>query len=476
MMAGGRLGLVRAPFPDGGRARCAVGTPTRDVLLPGPGIATATPGDTMCYVPYRWLPFIIVLSGALPVRADETVSLTLPGAVTRARAVNPDLRALRARLAQQSAGVRVALAQVLPTLSVTGTYLRNDQNVEAAGRAVSRLDELSLVGGMRAGLFRPAALGDWLAVDAELDAAVEAAAYEADAVAFLVVELYISALRSAARHEWASTAAERRGAFLRAARARLEHGTTDRSEVQRAELSLADARLELEAARADEAAALVALAAVLELPPEPGTLRLTGDTSPPLPQQTSTAAWDPSGRSDVQAIRMLLEERDDLARTFTWLRFLPAVDLAATFAQEEDSFSNPDGFTWRIELQATWLLYDGGARYGALDLEAATRDLHRAQLAGLDAETRGEVSTAAIRIEQLERQLATARESLDTARQYREDAGRRLDAGVATLLDVLDAEAQLSAVEVLTATLVHDLDLARWRSIHAKGELGRALP
>ena len=419
---------------------------------------------------------LVALSIGRPAGADEPVALTLPEAVARARGVNPDLRALGARLAQQSAGARIARARVLPTLSITGSYLHNDQRVEAAGRVVTRPDELALVGGMEAGLFRPAALGDWLVAGAEVDAAGLAAGYEAEGVAFLVVELYIGALRAAARRESVWTAEERRAAFLGAARARLEHGATDRSEVQRAELSLADARVALETARADEAATLVALATVLDLPPDPGALRLTGDTSPLEPQQPSAAPWDPTNRGDVRALQLLLDERDDLAETFTWLRFLPEVDLAATFAQEEDSFSNPDGFTWRIELQATWLLYDGGARYGALDLEAATRDLHRAQIAALEAETRGQVSTTAIRIEQLERQLTTARESLDTARQYREDAGRRLDAGLATLLDVLDAEGQLSAAEELTATLAYDLDLARWRSIYARGELGRALP
>lgn len=407
-----------------------------------------------------------------PVRADGPTALTLVQAVERARRVNPSLHALRARLAQQSAGVRVALARVLPTLAVTGSYLHNDQQVEAAGRVVVRQDELSLTGGVQVGLFRPGALGDWLVSDAELGAAGEAAAYDAEAVAFGVVELFIGALRAGARRESAATAVERRTAFLQAAQARLASELTDRSEVQRAQLSLADAQLQLDAARADEGAALVALAAVLQLPPEPGAVELAGDGSAP----DVAPALDLSLRGDVRAIHVLLDDRDDLAETFAWLRFLPDLELAGTFAQQGDSFSNPDGFNWRIELQATWALYDGGERYGLLDLADATRDLHRAELAGLDAETRAEVQTAGIRIDQLDRQLATARESLTTARQYREDVGRRLAAGLSTLLDVLDAEAQLSAAEVLAATLAHDRDLARWRLIHARGELGRALP
>jgi outer membrane protein TolC len=421
-----------------------------------------------------WFLLVAALCAQATTVAAEPVSLTLPEAVGRARSVNADLRALRARLAQQSATVRIALARVLPTLSVTGTYFRNDQQVEAAGRVVVRQHELSLFGGAQVGLFRPAALGDWLVSDAELDAATLAATQEAAGVELTVIELFIGVRRAEARLASATAAVARRSEFLRAASARLEHELTDRSEVQRAELLLADAQLELDAARADQAALLVALAAVLQLPPEPSSLALTGSGA--APEVQAPPSWDLTERGDIRAVQLLLDERDDLANTFAWLRFLPTIDLAGTFAQEEDSFSNPDGFTWRIEVQATWFLYDGGERYGVLDLAESTTELHRAELLGLEADIRAEARTALIRIDQLERQLATARASLATATQYREDVGRRLDAGLATLLDVLDAEAQLSGAEVLASTLAHDLDLARWRLLHARGELTSVLP
>lgn len=412
----------------------------------------------------------MVLGVVAPVRAQEAVTLTLPQAVERARRLNPDVRALQARLGQQSAAVRVALARVLPTLAVTGTWLHNEQKVEAAGRVVARQDELSLVGGLQVGLFRPGALGEWLVAGVELDASREAATYDTEVVAFGVVELFIGAQRAGARRAAAEAAVERRGAFQRAAEARLRSDLTDRSEAQRAALSLATASMELDAAAADEAATLVALAAVLDVR-GPG-LRLAGAGTAP-----AVASGAPEMlRGDVRAVRVLLDERDGLAETFTWLRFLPDVELQATFAQAQESFTNPDGLTWRLELQARWALYDGGERYGLLDLADATVDLHRAELAGLEARAGAEVRASEIRVEQHERQLATARWSLETARQVREDVGRRLDAGLATVLDVLDAEAQLSAADERAATLAHDLELARWRLIHARGELGVALP
>lgn len=412
----------------------------------------------------------MVLGAAAPVRAEEPATFTLPQAVERARRLNPDIRALQARLAQQSAAVRVSLARVLPSLTVTGSWLHNEQQVEAAGRVVARQDELSLVGGLQVGLFRPGALGDWLVAGVELDASREAATYESEAVAFGVVELFIGAQRAGARRAAAQAAVERRAAFQRAAEARLKSELTDRSEAQRAALSLAAATMELDAAAADEAAALVALAAVLDVR-GPG-VRLAGDGSAP-----AAASGAPDAvRGDVRAVRMLLDERDELARTFTWLRFLPDLELQTTFAQAQESFTNPDGLTWRLELQARWPLYDGGERYGLLDLAEATGDLHRAELAGLEVRVGAEVRVAELRVEQHERQLATARWSLETAAQVREDVGRRLDAGLATLLDVLDAEAQLSAADERAATLAHDLELARWRLVHVRGELRAALP
>jgi outer membrane protein TolC len=411
--------------------------------------------------------------------------LTLPAAVARALAHTPDAAALDARLAQEAAAVRIALAAVLPVLAVTGTYTRVDQGVTFGGSTVVSEDELSVEGALGVTLFRPRALGDWLVSRAGLDVARSSLAFDRETLALATAQAWLAVLRADALLAAAAETVERRAAFVRAAEARLERGVTDRSEGQRAALSLLAARAERVRLEADRDVAREALAVLVAAPPG-APLALVDDAAaegppvggpdapdlPDAPEAAERAAL--ARRLDVRALRRAVE-RDETARTWAWLDFLPELELAAGFVQGPTSFRDPDGFSWQIQLRAVFTLYDGGARYGRLERVTATRALDDAALAAAEARVGEEVRTALLRTAQLGVELALAGETLTLARQVRTDVERRLQSGLGTLLDVLTAEDQLAQAQLRVRSLAFDLRIARWRLAHASGTLLESL-
>lgn len=412
---------------------------------------------------------------AAPAAAEIGAPLTLTEAVRRAQARNPDFRALRARLDVQAAGVRIALARVLPQVALTGTYTHFDEEVVSGSATVVEQDELVFSGAGSIALFRPRALGGWLVAEEELEVSRAAAEYSAEALTLAVIELYLDVLRAAALLATAEEAVARRRRFLDAAETRLAQGLTDRSEAQGARLSLLDAEAEQTAAAARLAEARVALAVVLDLPPD-APPAVTGEAAaPPLPTSGLVlTGWAPVERADVRAA-LRNRERDRVARTFAWLDFLPDLELSSGFVQGPETFRDPDGFSWQVRLQATLYLYDGGERYGLIRREDALSALHAAELEAAEDTARREVHTARIRVDELARQVSLADDSLAVAGTFREDALRRLNGGVATLLDILDAETRLSLAQARARTLQHDLWLAQWRLVHARGELSEVI-
>lgn len=430
--------------------------------------------------PVHSLLFALCLA-ALPVAAGTTspaaaqeagperASWTLSEVVARGRERNPDFRVLEARVAVAEANARITLARLLPSASLTGTWTHNDDAVIQGGAVVVPADEVGLSGIASLSLFSPRALGDHLVARKTADAVLAEVQWSEEVLTRALVELGIEVALTDALRQRAAEAAERRDAFLAAAQRRLDAGQTDRAEVQRARLSLLEARASLRTAQADHLAAAAALAVLLDLPAG-ASITVVGPLSPP--SEASMGA-DAGRRGDLLGARLRIEA-EELGQSWAWLNFLPELTLSGSFTQGRESFRNPDGFAWQVELRASLVLYDGGARYGAIHRAEATRALRAAEADVLENTVSAEVASAKLRVEALVDQVELGREAVQIATLYRQDVIRRRDAGLATILDILDAEDQLLGAELRFQTAEHSLARARWRLLLAEGGLDAA--
>jgi outer membrane protein TolC len=125
---------------------------------------------------------------------------------------------------------------------------------------------------------------------------------------------------------------------------------------------------------------------------------------------------------------------------------------------------------WRATLDLTWALYDGGFRYGK-------RRQAEAQLAGATASAEGARLQVIQEVQDGARDVTVATERLRLAEQQRKlaadaaaSATRSFEAGVASSLDVIDANDRLYQADVGLADARARLGVARAGLQRAAGE------
>jgi outer membrane protein TolC len=248
---------------------------------------------------------------------------------------------------------------------------------------------------------------------------------------------------------------------VREAEVRIEAGIATPLDASRARTAEVEARSELEAVRAQRAqmlaelAALVGWAGELEAVVSTGLERLLvpGEGVDQRPEVDATRA-----RVEVAKRRLASAEQ----------QWLPSVSLegAATYSTFE-------GFAGEKLVGSAFLgiqlpLYDGGRRYADADAARARLARARAQAEATRLQLRAEARSAEASRKEAQSQLALAEARLGTADDAVGQAERLYEEGLATSLDLREADARRFAAEqALTerrlALALAELELARAR-------------
>lgn len=402
----------------------------------------------------------------------------------------PSTRAAWAAARIDQAAIGIARAERLPSLGadVSVTWARNsaapaDNNAAAAGGTTRTISPSLTLG--------------WVLWDfgARADA-VDAARYQAAAsalsanrtlqtVATGVEQAYYTLL--GAREARVALAATLDSAQLSddSASARLRQGVGTRAEVAETGAALAAARLALIRARSSEASAIgalkyatgMALDDALEIAADEPTERLlAGNDSdartdtPPLSPRLGVNDWLALARRQrpelAGADAGLRQAQAELssARAARW----PVLSLAAG---AERSYPSPgaDSHSEALTLNLSLPLFDGGLRRAQVRQAQARVDAAEAgralQGASIDLDVWQSYQAAAISDEALD----AARIGLDSALIAERAARQRYSAGVATLLDVLSAQAAAAQARLSLVQARYDGLLALSQLAYAVG-------
>jgi outer membrane protein TolC len=151
----------------------------------------------------------------------------------------------------------------------------------------------------------------------------------------------------------------------------------------------------------------------------------------------------------------------DAQLTAAWARLAPQLSASGSAFEADVRYPTGQYTGWRVSLDLTWPLYDGGARYGKRrEAEARVvqaRAAAEAQRLAVGEEARDaarDLGVAAERLRLAEEQRRLADDAHATAR-------RGYDAGVASSLDVLDASDRLYAADIGLADARARLGAAR---------------
>ena len=160
------------------------------------------------------------------------------------------------------------------------------------------------------------------------------------------------------------------------------------------------------------------------------------------------ALEESQGRTDILLFRQQ-EKAADRSLNMSWTEYLPNINvLGQPFYQEPSSLTTPKT-GWQIQAVLTWLIYDGGARYGRTHEREAL--LEQARI-NLDTTLRQSNSDVRAAIDNVERTSAAVERQRNSA-TLAEDAMRLADiayrAGATTNLELIDAQRRARDAETL---------------------------
>jgi len=390
-------------------------------------------------------------------------TLPLAEALRELDAQSLTLAQARARAAEAEGLTRQALSAALPTLTAAGGYTRNSDAARAnIGSIIARLpptglpappdlviqplEVWSVSGTLRVPLLAPSAWADV----AVARSAERAAGASAEAVRLQARAALAQAAWNAAAGEEIVLASERAVASAdeqaRLAERAVAAGTGVPLSVLQARTEAVKRRSDLARARADLGRAQLAVGVLLgrseplRIPLEPA--------QPPAPLDARALAEEARGRRPEVRAASAQVEAAERQLTSARLRLLPQISTSATALAQDVPLPTSKKEAWRLTVDLTWALYDGGLRYGrARQAEAAIAGARAAAEAQrLEVEQQVEdaardVAVAAERLRLAEDQVKLAAEAAATGR-------RGFAAGISSSLDVLDANDRLYQSEV----------------------------
>jgi len=391
-----------------------------------------------------------------PLLASQDRALTLDEAVSLA--LDRNERALATREDVKAADARVARARsfFLPTITSTSIYTRRAYEVRrVVGESeviIQKFNALSEAFALNLTLFDARSLVGLSAVKAQRNADVAAATESRRQLAFEVGQAFLATLGTAQVQE----ASNRRLTFawqsLEAAKARYAAGLTSINDVTRAELEYATAEVGITQVKGQVETSILQLGFLLDAPDA-----VRGRLVVPefLIEAASAAAADSEAlveealarRLDVGSLRWLASSQRALAKV-PMLGWLPSLSASGQYRMTNEASFNNRTWNWNVGATLSWTLFDGLARFADqkerkalarladLDVQAATRRVDvevREALVSLDNQ-RASLRQASVAHEVAKKNAA------ETAELYRQ--------GLASALEVADANVSLFEAEV----------------------------
>ena len=397
--------------------------------------------------------------------------MPLDGALAELDRQNLGLAQARSRAEEARAVEGQVSAQLVPSLSAQASYVRNS---DAAGISIGPpivpvprsvviqpLEQKSVGGAVRIPLVVPSA---WFEVRAARSGAWAADA-SAEAVRLQLRAGFAQAAHGARAAEEVVVASERAvdiaAEHARSADRRVAAGIAApldalraRTEQVRRESDLVRARAELERARLALGILLGREGPVRILVPEPAA---SGAPSPSRPASGGEGPAEGDVRSltpgaltrrpEVRAQRAQVEAALEQVRAAR-ARLVPQLSASGSAFASDVPYPTGERDGWRATVDLSWAIFDGGLR------EARQRQA-RAQLATAEAAAAAQRLAVVQEVADGARDLAVARERLRLAETQRklasdaaESARRSFEAGVASSLDVIDANDRLYQADV----------------------------
>ena len=435
----------------------------------------------------RWL-LSLLTTAALGATATASAQMPLRDALSLADQAAFPNRVAAGNTAAQRGQALAPLRGVLPSLRFDAGYTRTTDPISTFGMTLQqrsittadfdpqRLNFPDAVGNYSASivveqpLFNADAWAGRRAARVATDASTAQQNWTRLSTHTEVIRAYYGAVLAAERATTLEAAARAAHAHVAQAQSMVRNGLATRSDALLAEVSAGDVDAQLAEARGDAESARRQLEVSLGQNPD-GAVMLPQalPTSASIRQVVTedTASTPPADRADVAAARMGLDAaRADALRARS--TYLPRINGFARYGWNSAVRLYSGDKNWTVGVVASWSLFTGGSSWADIQTTAGRESGARAQADAAAAHALLEAEQSKTKLQVALTRLDIAERSVAQSAEAHRIVGRKYDGGLATVAELLDAQ----AADIRSAL---GLSQARYAAIVAGAALRQAL-
>lgn len=281
---------------------------------------------------------------------------------------------------------------------------------------------------------------------------------------------YLQVLATAARVDSQHAQVANAEAIYNQANVRKEAGTNARIDVTRSEVEFKTQQQRLSTLEAELRKEKIALARLIGIPQDRNLI-----LSEPLAAQPGSipdanaaiqTAWQ--RRSDLKSLETVVKAAE-IALSAARAERLPSAAVSGNYGVIGPNPSSMHG-VFGVTGSVTVPVWQGGRVRGDILEAEATLDQRRAELANQRGKVEQDVRTALIDLEAAQGQLQVAALNRDLANQTLSQARDRFGAGVATTVEVVQAQQQVASAESDSISSLFSFQLSKLALARAMGE------
>jgi outer membrane protein TolC len=426
-------------------------------------------------------PYSGSIRGKAPALQDG--KLTLQDAIRRGLASN--LGSIGTDLvARQSRGQsRVARSSLLPNLSASVRENVQQTNLAAFGfripfgpGIIGPFNYFDLRATLTQNLMDLTALNNYRATKANTSAAEFALRDAHDLVVFAVSGAYLQALAAEARITAVKAQIESATALFNSLQQQRNAGVVAPIDVNRSQVELQAQQQRLVSLQNDLAKQKINLARLIGLPTaDPFELATDVPFSPgpeiPLEQALKEAI---DNRADLKSAEAQVRAAE-LARSAARAERIPSLAVSADYGVIGANPTNSHG-TFTIVGSLRVPIWQGGRTEGAIAQADAALEQRRAELDDLRGRIEADLKTALLDLAATRSQIDVAHSNQELSRETLRLTRERLDAGITTTVEVVQAQQSVSAADVDYITSVFAHNVAKISLARALGRTEENLP
>jgi outer membrane protein TolC len=426
------------------------------------------------------------LAGSVPGKdlPPGPVTLRLADAVRRGLAANlGPITADNATRASRAARIQ-ALSALLPSISASAGDTVTQANLAAFGfqfnvpasigfsipSVVGPYNYSQLQGQLSQSIFDAVARRNWRATQETEKATLLSAQDTREMVVLAVGGSYLQTVATAARVDSQRAQVANAQAINRQAQVRKEAGTNARIDVTRSAVELQTQQQRLSSLEADLRKQKIALARLIGLPQdreltlsEPLAMQDAG-----LPDTNAAIQEALAHRADVKALEGHVHAAE-LALGAARAERLPSASLSGNYGVIGPNPSSTHG-VFAVTGSVNMPIWQGGRVKGDILQAQATLDQRQAELANQKGKVEQDVRTALVELETANGQVHLAESNRGLANETLTQARDRFGAGVATTLEVVQAQQQVASAESDYISSLFSFNLAKLSLARATGD------